>query len=92
MDLTHFIQEKKKKKYFHNELKNTCDLHNKNYYKIHKLNCDQYFFLPHRNEARGDGGIFYDYLDFKELLLIPVILICLLLELLKHNKIVLLLK
>jgi len=63
MDVTPCIPDKKQKKYFHNELKNTCDLHNKKYYKIHKLNCDQYFFLPHRNEARGDGGIFYDYLN-----------------------------
>ena len=63
MDVTPCIAALKQKKYFHRELKKTCDLHNKNYYKKHKLNCDKYFFLPHRNEPRGDGGIFYDYLN-----------------------------
>ena len=63
---TLFLFEKvvaKQKKYFHLELKKMCDRHNKNYYKEHKANCDKYFFLPHRNETRGDGGIFYDYLS-----------------------------
>ena len=38
-----------------------CDRHNKNYYKKYKKWCDQYFYLPHRKEARGIGGIFFDY-------------------------------
>ena len=38
-----------------------CDRHNKNYYKKYKKWCDEYFYLPHRNEARGIGGIFFDY-------------------------------
>ena len=49
------------KKWFHNELKKTCDKHDKNYYKKYKKWCDNYFYLPHRNEPRGIGGIFFDY-------------------------------
>ena len=63
MDVTPCIKDNGQKKYFHLELKKMCANHNKNYYKEHKANCDKYFFLPHRNENRGDGGIFYDYLD-----------------------------
>ncbi|MEK9958905.1 MAG: oxygen-dependent coproporphyrinogen oxidase [Pelagibacteraceae bacterium] len=63
MDMTPCIKDPKQKKYFHNELKNMCNLHDKNYYKNFKKYCDQYFYLHHRYEPRGDGGIFYDYLD-----------------------------
>ena len=38
-----------------------CDKHNKNYYPKYKKWCDNYFYLPHRNESRGIGGIFFDY-------------------------------
>ena len=61
MDVTPCIKDSKEKKWFHNELKKTCDRHNKSYYKKYKKWCDEYFYLPHRKEARGIGGIFFDY-------------------------------
>ena len=61
MDVTPCIKDNNLNKWFHNELKKTCDRHNKNYYKKYKKWCDNYFYLPHRNEPRGIGGIFFDY-------------------------------
>ena len=49
------------KKEFHQTLKEMCDRHNKNYYSKYKKWCDEYFYLPHRKESRGIGGIFFDY-------------------------------
>ncbi len=48
---------------FHAALKAACDAHGADYYDRFSKWCDDYFWLPHRNEARGVGGIFYDYLD-----------------------------
>ena len=61
MDVTPCVNDPKEKKNFHYELKKMCDRHNKKYYKKYKKWCDEYFYLPHRNEARGIGGIFFDY-------------------------------
>jgi coproporphyrinogen III oxidase len=48
---------------FHAAYKAACDAHDTAYYPRFKAECDTYFFLPHRNETRGTGGIFYDHLD-----------------------------
>jgi len=61
MDVTPSIKDGKEKTYLHNKLKEMCDRHNKKYYKIYNKWCDEYFYLPHRKETRGIGGIFFDY-------------------------------
>ncbi len=48
---------------FHARLKAACDRHDPGHHEKFKKWADDYFFLPHRNEHRGVGGIFYDYLD-----------------------------
>ena len=48
---------------FHAAFKSACDAHDPAYYPKFKDWCDEYFFIKHRNRARGEGGIFYDWLD-----------------------------
>ena len=61
MDVTPSKKDDLEKKDFHQTLKKMCNKHNKNYYKKYKKWCDEYFYLPHRKEPRGIGGIFFDY-------------------------------
>ncbi len=61
MDFTPSKKDSLEKKNIHKNLKTMCDRHSKNYYRKYKKWCDEYFYLPHRNEARGIGGIFFDY-------------------------------
>ncbi|WWC73447.1 uncharacterized protein I206_107417 [Kwoniella pini CBS 10737] len=59
-DLTPSYLDEKDCIHFHNELKKSCDKNDLNYYKEFKKQCDKYFFINHRNESRGIGGIFFD--------------------------------
>ncbi len=61
MDVTPSFRDLNEKKLFHKELKILCKNNKKNYNK-YKNWCDKYFYLKHRKEARGIGGIFFDYL------------------------------
>ncbi|KAJ6159856.1 hypothetical protein N7497_004393 [Penicillium chrysogenum] len=49
--------------HFHKTIKDTCDRHDATYYPKFKAWCDKYFYIPHRGECRGVGGIFFDDLD-----------------------------
>jgi coproporphyrinogen III oxidase len=62
-DLTPVFQDAIDTATFHNAYKDACDLFDKEYYPKFKKWCDDYFFLPHRKEPRGVGGIFYDTLN-----------------------------
>ena len=66
IDLTPHYVNTEDAHYFHTQLKNVCDLHNKDYYRKFKRWADDYFFIPHRNETRGIGGIFFDRLGGNE--------------------------
>ena len=62
IDLTpHYIFDEDAK-FFHQSLKTVCDKHHKNYYPEFKKKADDYFYIPHRKETRGIGGIFFDHL------------------------------
>jgi coproporphyrinogen III oxidase len=63
IDLTpHYIVEEDARA-FHSELKSVCDKHHASYYSKFKKWADDYFFITHRNETRGIGGIFFDRLN-----------------------------
>ena len=62
-DLTPMVPDDADTESFHAAFREACDRHDPAYYERFKRWCDEYFFLPHRNEPRGVGGIFYDNLD-----------------------------
>jgi coproporphyrinogen III oxidase len=62
-DLTPMTPHEPDTQAFHGALKAACDAHGPDYHARFKKWCDEYFYLPHRNEARGVGGIFYDYME-----------------------------
>ncbi len=53
-------------KHFHQAHKDACDKHHPSYYPRFKEWCDKYFYIPHREETRGIGGIFFDDLNYTE--------------------------
>ena len=61
MDVTPSYKDNREKLFVHKNLKNLC-FQNKKNYKNYKKWCDKYFFINHRKEPRGIGGIFFDYL------------------------------
>jgi len=73
IDLTPHYVDPKEAGWFHRELKTICDRFNTNYYPDFKKWADDYFYLKHRDETRGVGGIFFDHqsvaadLDFEQL-------------------------
>ncbi|AFY43124.1 oxygen-dependent coproporphyrinogen oxidase [Nostoc sp. PCC 7107] len=62
-DLTPYYPFAEDAAHFHKTFKQTCDQYHPEYYPVFKLWCDEYFYLKHRNETRGVGGLFFDYQD-----------------------------
>lgn len=60
-DLTPYYLFDEDAVHFHQVCKKVCDAHDPEFYKDFKEKCDQYFWNAHRNEARGVGGLFFDY-------------------------------
>jgi coproporphyrinogen III oxidase len=63
IDLTPYYPFVEDVVYFHQTLKDTCDRHHAEYYPTFKHWCDEYFYIKHRQETRGVGGVFFDYQD-----------------------------
>ncbi|MBD2257954.1 oxygen-dependent coproporphyrinogen oxidase [Pseudanabaena sp. FACHB-2040] len=63
IDLTPYYPFEEDVVHFHRTLKETCDRYHDAYYPTFKRWCDEYFYLKHRQETRGVGGIFFDYQD-----------------------------
>ncbi|MEC7485617.1 MAG: oxygen-dependent coproporphyrinogen oxidase [Pseudomonadota bacterium] len=62
-DLTPIFPDESAGTDFHAAMRSACDMHDPDYYRRFKKWCDEYFYLPHREEPRGAGGIFYDNMD-----------------------------
>jgi len=60
-DLTPYYLFEEDAIHFHKTCKAACDIHNPLFYPKYKARCDDYFYNPHREEARGVGGLFFDY-------------------------------
>ena len=60
-DLTPYYLFEEDAKHFHKTCKTACDNHHPEFYSTYKKRCDEYFYNSHRNEARGIGGLFFDY-------------------------------
>ena len=60
-DLTPYYLSDDDATHFHSICKKACDKHNPDFYATYKKKCDTYFWNAHRNEARGVGGLFFDY-------------------------------
>lgn len=60
-DLTPYYLFDEDAVHFHQVCKTACDKHNPSFYDTYKKRCDEYFWNAHRNEARGLGGLFFDY-------------------------------
>jgi coproporphyrinogen III oxidase len=65
-DLTPYYLFEEDAIHFHQTCKTACDKHNPDFYPKYKKQCDDYFWNAHRNEARGIGGLFFDYLKETE--------------------------
>jgi coproporphyrinogen III oxidase len=63
LDLTPYYPFREDVEHLHRTLKEACDRFHPEYYPTFKLWCDEYFYLKHRQETRGVGGIFFDYQD-----------------------------
>ena len=66
-DFTPCLPDAEYETWYHNKVKELCDAHDESYYEDFRKKCDEYFFLPHRNETRGIGGIFYEYFSPQEM-------------------------
>lgn len=64
-DLTPYYPFAEDAVHFHKTHKEACDAHHPEYYPAFKKWCDEYFYLKHRQEARGIGGLFFDYQDYR---------------------------
>ncbi|MBP0020327.1 MAG: oxygen-dependent coproporphyrinogen oxidase [Cyanobacteria bacterium SBLK] len=64
-DLTPYYPFAEDAVHFHKTHKEACDKHHPEYYPAFKKWCDEYFYLKHRQEARGIGGLFFDYQDYR---------------------------
>ena len=62
LDLTPYYLFEEDAIHFHQQCKTACDVHHPNFYSDFKVHCDNYFYNEHREEARGIGGLFFDYL------------------------------